>query len=489
MPEAISQLTGDLPMERFPFLQSLLASTSNPVAIKDLESRYVVVNKGVEDLFGLPRKEIQGKCDNELLPAELAAQLRENDRRVFAERQQLIFDEEIHIGSEVRFFCTTKSPLYGRDNELIGLVINAYDVTEEKANEKRLRETLHILQSIMQSTDDLVSIVNAQFAYKFINPAMDAFLKSSFGVDTENIIGKHLRDIKLPEDVFNYVQASFETVKETRARVEGKFSHNGRHYTLLFIPELDINENVKNIISVCKEVTTEYQQSEMKSMFINMARHELKNPLTVLKGYHQVAMRTLQEKRYDESEAFLEKCTGQIDKITGMLNDMLNLDNMGHNIQLQLSRFNIRELMTPLILYCRSLSEKHQLAVMQCDNVFVTADKTKLEQVLHNLVSNAVKYSMPATSIQLCITEKDGKLQISVRDSGTGIPDAEKHRVFEPYYRQINHRTKEGLGMGLYVVRQIVTLHNGTIWIEDGEGGKGCVFKVQMPVSQTNNLN
>ncbi|MCO5951218.1 sensor histidine kinase, partial [Mucilaginibacter flavidus] len=236
------------------------------------------------------------------------------------------------------------------------------------------------------------------------------------------------------------------------------------------------------IISVL-EITDKKQEELRKNDFITMVSHELKTPLTALNGYIQM----LHLKATKNADTFttqtLSKVTQQVKKMTGMINGFLNVSQIeAGKIPLNKSNFLLNDLVKEIIEAYTLIAPDHIITYYPCEPLPLYADYDRIEQVMLNLLNNAVKYSPNGERIEIECQLIDDKVQVSVKDKGMGIEPADVVKLFDRFFRVENNQTKAipGFGIGLYLCSEIIHLHNGKIWVES-ESGKGSVFYFSIP--------
>ena len=153
-------------------------------------------------------------------------------------------------------------------------------------------------------------------------------------------------------------------------------------------------------------------------------------------------------------------------------------------------RVDVADVARRALAAAQARTHTHRLGADLRDAAPVVADATKLEQVLSNLVDNAVKYSPPDTAIHVSVEQQHGRVVVRVRDEGPGIPPPERKRVFEKFYRlDPDHASGvRGTGLGLYICRELVLRMGGEIWVEP-DGGRGSTFAIALPAARTERLS
>lgn len=224
--------------------------------------------------------------------------------------------------------------------------------------------------------------------------------------------------------------------------------------------------------------------SRLKDEFLSIASHELRTPVTSIKGYTQLAKTLIRENDLKTSEEYLDIALDQIDRMSRLILELLDVS------RIETGRLEIRREPIAWSTFVRDVVHRHHTAVsdrrfhlgLPDTTMVVTGDRDRLEQVLGNLMENAVKYSPEGSEIMVAVDNRDHDVVTSVCDRGIGIPTDELSMVFERFHRgrQVSSTNYGGLGLGLYITKQIVERHGGQIWVESKEGA-GTTFYFSLP--------
>jgi signal transduction histidine kinase len=224
--------------------------------------------------------------------------------------------------------------------------------------------------------------------------------------------------------------------------------------------------------------------SRLKDEFLSIASRELRTPVTSIKGYTQLARTLINEGDLKTSEDYLEVALDQIDRMSRLILELLDVS------RIETGRLEIRREAMRWTEFVRDVVQHHHTATRQrrfylsipAASSVVLGDRDRLEQVLGNLLENAVKYSPEGTDIFVEVREDGDRVITSIRDQGIGIPMDEIGQVFERFHRgrQVSSTNYGGLGLGLYISKEIVERHGGTIWVESREG-QGTTFYFALP--------
>jgi len=226
--------------------------------------------------------------------------------------------------------------------------------------------------------------------------------------------------------------------------------------------------------------------SRLKDEFLSIASHELRTPVTSIKGYTQLAKTLIRENDLHTSEEYLDIALDQIDRMSRLILELLDVS------RIETGRLEIRREPIPWTTFVSDVVHRHHTALSErrfqlslpVGHKRVLGDRDRLEQVLGNLMENAVKYSPDGSEIVVSVEDRGDQVVTSVADRGIGIPTDELGQVFERFHRgrQVSSTNYGGLGLGLYITKQIVERHSGTIWVESREG-QGTTFSFSLPVA------
>jgi signal transduction histidine kinase len=241
-------------------------------------------------------------------------------------------------------------------------------------------------------------------------------------------------------------------------------------------------DEIAILIKVFNRLMAQIQENvKKKDEFIGIASHELKTPLTTIKGY--IEMLKMMEDQPPKKQ-FVESAFKNVLKLEDLVKDLLDVSKIeSGQLQLEKKKFDLSLLIDETIASAQMISTSHKIVREgEINEEIICGDRKRIEQVLINLLSNAVKYSPGQKEVIVSLQKNEKELIIKIRDFGIGIPEEEHELIFDRFYRTRGSSVHiSGFGLGLYICRDIIRRHGGKIWIESKE--KGTMFNFSLPIT------
>ncbi|WP_462255134.1 PAS domain S-box protein [Ferruginibacter sp.] len=378
---------------------------------------------------------------------------------------------------------------YDENNQPDKLIGTMRDITEEKNYQQQLLGREQKFRLLADSMPEFVWTGDTEGNLNYFNQSVYDYT----GLTAEEIDKDGWLQIVHPDDReentrlwLNAISTGKDFLFEHRfKRYDGEYRWQLSRAT----PQKDSAGNIQMWVGTSTDIQEMKEMDAQKDLFISMASHELKTPVTSIKGYVQI----LQSMHTDSEDDFLKKSLGIIDKqivnLTDLIADMLDLSKIKTgSLSLNKESFKINELVVEITEEIRHINPTATIIFSHEDEPVVFADRSRIGQVLINFLSNAVKYSPGTGTIKIkSMVEKDIAI-ISVEDSGIGINKTDQKKIFERFYRVEgkNEKTFPGFGIGLFIASEIIRNHGGDIGVVS-EPGKGSIFSFSLPC--TKNLN
>jgi signal transduction histidine kinase len=354
----------------------------------------------------------------------------------------------------------------------------------------QIREEKQRLDALLDSAADGILILNPDHTISRCNPAMVRMLGMSF----EEVYGAtHEAIIRLAKPISGPTLEEAEIggwplTPNATLYVEGELQRKERSplsvgitYSALKSPD----GHLLNIIATVRDITHFREAEEIKSTFISVISHELKTPVALIKGYVSTLRR--EDAIWDREivEDSLEVIEEESDRLTELIENLLDASRLQAGaLKIHLSEVDLEALTVQTAGRFRTQTERHTIKLDFPSNFpVILGDENRLEQVLSNLISNAIKYSTEGGEILITGQVRPQQVIVCVSDQGPGIAPGDIPHVFDRFYRSTDaSRTTKGAGLGLYLARAVVEAHGGRIWIDPrpGSGARICLSLPRM---------
>jgi signal transduction histidine kinase len=340
------------------------------------------------------------------------------------------------------------------------------------------------VDALIDSAADGILILSAGHIITRCNPAFARILEESVA----DIVGKSHEDVidlQCHEDMLTLEQAEaggWPLTPNATLYVEGDLQRSSRvslPVGITYAPLISEEGNLLNIIATVRDITRFREAEEIKSTFISVISHELKTPVALIKGYVGTLRR--EDANWDreivkDSLAVIEE---EADRLTGLIENLLDASRLqAGGLSISPADVDLKLIASRIATRSQTQSSIHNILVDFPDNFpIVNGDETRLEQVLSNLVSNAIKYSPQGGEIRISAQVRPTHVIICVSDQGSGVAPEDIPHIFDRFYRSsIAKRTTKGAGLGLYLARAVIEAHGGRIWVDPqpGTGARIC---------------
>jgi PAS domain S-box-containing protein len=488
--------------------KALDASSSGIILTDHLQPDNPIIycNHAFEEMTGYNRNEVighncrflQGKDRNQEARLKLKEAIAEGrDCRVEIRNYKKngdLFWNELYLSAirnsknEVTHFIGVQNNISRRKKAEIDLLYQQQIMEKQIIERTRLlRESEEYLASIVQTVRESLIVLD-----KDINvlSANEYFLKT-FKVSEIETKGKKLYDLGNGQwDIAN-LKEMLENILPTNNpvedfKVEHDFPHIGKKTMLLNAYRIELEGNYKDRILIAIEDITERREIERrKDDFLSIASHELKTPLTTIKGYMQMMTRTIPENSSDKFRNIVSKTELYVERLNNLITELLDVTKIqSGNIELHKELFDFDKMVVETIEGMRMANENYEIKLEGFTNAMFNGDESHIVQVLNNLLSNAIKYSPNANHVLVYLSTVSNYIKVSVIDYGMGISDDDQKKIFERFYRVGDIQQKfPGMGIGLYICDQIIKNHGGTLWVES-EKNRGSNFSFTLPINE-----
>jgi len=380
------------------------------------------------------------------------------------------------------YWTFSHSPLREEDGTIVGVFLDCFETTSSRKNQEATKDFRSLSDSISQP----VFATNTKGGITYSNSNFLAYTGKTFG----ELQDFGWNSIIPAEDLDKVMKGWMEAIKTDQPyTTEIRYiRHDGqaRWFLASVVPVFDSAGKAERWVGSAVDIQNLKDQETEKDIFIGMASHELKTPVTSIKGYVQLLQRAYGNGKDEFLISSLNTLDKQVKSLTKLIGDMLDISKIKTgNVALDLEVFSVDELVKDVIGELSHVNPDHQFIYnkVACDNIF--GDRERIGQVLVNFLTNAIKYAPDSHKISIECETKDDRIRVSVIDQGVGLSPADRERVFERFFRSEGKRqdTFPGFGIGLYVAADIIHRHNGIIDVESSLG-KGSNFYFELPISK-----
>ena len=494
---------GEGPRASVESFDTLFEAVSEGMAIIE-DGRIALANRTCAAILGRDRDSLMGMAAIDLVAEPFRALLLAQAQDDYAQPSEL--DLVRPDGTTVAVQLIARWIRYGgRDVRLITI----QDISERRRAEEALRASEARFRALVQHSSDLTIIRDLDGTIRYLSPAAERV----FGASLAELIGRNRAELVHPDD-FQAIAASVERIQSepgVHAPIEYRVRRSDGTWRYLegTATNLTAEPSIAGIVVNARDITErKLAEAERDALllreqearrtaelavsardeFLTIAAHELKTPLTVVKGNAELLARQLDRPSPDLGRArqLTSRVRSQLDHFGDLLNDLLDLSRLRSG-QLALRRRTLN-----LVPLAERVIERFQpspgeaasyrLFLNAPTSLIASIDEARIEQVLTNLLSNAIKYSPDGGEVSVALCAERNVLRLRVRDQGIGIAPADQERIFEPFSRtSAASAIASGSGIGLYVTAQIVAGHGGTIGVVS-EPGQGSEFTVLLPL-------
>ncbi len=456
----------------------------NAVLIMDTNATVIAINSAFTQCFGYTEKEIIGnnasilfteeEHKEELLEKELSTVMRDGQS----------FDNNYLVNKDKTITWVSGESLLVRQSDGSQTILKIIqNIHKRKVSELALRHLNDFNESILGSIEDVVIVLDKKMNVIKANNAFVNLFKSG----PPDISSLNFASLIKPYDVNNDLLNSIENVFSSKKSFSNKqveiitVAGDKRIFDVSCTPLQSSGDN--NVLMIVHDITIYKQLEKEREDVMGFVAHELRNPLSNVMLCNEIMGEAIKDNQLEEFNNALLRSKNNVMRLNKMISELYEatIINSG-NLQLEISVFNFGDMVKEAIATFEVLQPDYNIIVKGNRNIEIHGDKHRLIQVITNYLSNAIKYSDGKKDVTLTIKHNKNILTVSMNDKGLGISKEQLPYVFERFFRVEKTRNIEGIGLGLYLCRQIIHAHKGHVWAESDEG-KGSTFYFSIPIS------
>src|ERR1051326_1466493 len=474
--------------EAVDYSQAIVQTIDEPLILLNTDMRAMTANRAFYKNFKTRNDEVEGLNFFEISNYQWdIPELRKKLSEVFSTDKNFDQFELQHVfpllGERILRLNATRINKSDPKKNLLLLVLE--DITQRKKSEWQLKESEERFRLLVQNASDIITILSAEGVIFYESESVEQIL----GYVPKDRIGRNIFKERIvhPDDVSIKENAFRKAISTANEKVKAEFRLKHKDGSYRDIEAVYVNmladPRIGGIVANYHDVTEQRKLERQREEFISIASHELKTPVTSIKGYVQIMQDIFSSADDAVSGDLLNKLNLQVDRLTNLIRDLLDITRIREGqLEFRQSSFNIDKLIMEIVAEMQLASKKHLIVADLKAAKKITADRDRIRQVLANLVSNAIKYSPGADEIVVTSASTEEIITICVQDFGIGISADVQKKIFNRFFR-ISDKSHAfpGLGLGLYIASEIVRHHGGQFSV-DSAPGKGSVFCFTLPV-------
>ncbi|WP_300603660.1 PAS domain S-box protein [Niabella sp.] len=482
----LMQATGLMAERQKRLYETITANTPDLMYVFDLEYRFTYANKALLAMWGKRWEDAIGKGLRENGYEDWHAEMHEKEIDEIRRTQQPIRGEVSfpHAVLGRRIYDYIFTPVLNDWGEVEAIAGTTRDITDIRNAEMKIAESENRFRNMAEGADVMIHVTDGQGTNLYFNRLWAVVT----GLPIPKLLTSGWVHLVYPEDKARVESLLAEgIVKRHRWKSEFRILRSDGAYLWLLLqatPRFHSDGSFAGYIHSLVDITEIKENEQRKNDFISTISHELRTPLTSAAGFVEILQARAATDGDRQSEDLLTIVNKQLEKMTRMLHNFLHAARFDLPAPpVNPERFNIRTLLLDLEEEFNATTSSHTLT-FKLQDIWIDADREKIAQVIHNLVSNALKYAPAGSTITIECSVTNGLLRLTVEDTGPGIRLEEQPLIFTRFYRVRNTQTRyiSGFGIGLFICSEIIKAHNGQIGVESWPG-KGSVFYFTLPVA------
>ncbi len=494
-------------------LEMILDHLPGLVFYKDKNNNFIHINQNVVDYYNsdivsngtkLTKKDMEGNSLFELLPKDIAQVYWDDDLEVInSGKPKLNIEESFETEQGTRWLITNKIPYINENGENIGIIGFSMDITEKKKAEQELKESEAKYRHLFESSPNAIVLLNKEEIIIDCNFATERI----FGYNKEELIGRHYIDLGiLTVDQISNIREKYKKILEGREvkPIEVQINSKSGYLIWLNFQIYSVMLDGEILILSIGQVITEKKRAEelikeenkklleldqMRKELITRISHELKTPLTSIFSCSELLLEFYNERIDDDILKFLKIIHRGGRRLNDLVINLLDASKMDSGkLNLYKDKIDLVKSIKKSIKLVEYLAvyRNHSLNVELPEELYLEVDEIRINQVLTNIISNAIKNTPSNGNIDVSLKKNGTYGYIRIKDTGVGFTEKEKEKIFKKFGKIERYGKEldvdiEGAGLGLYLSKEIVELHNGQIWVESEGRNKGSTFIIKLP--------
>lgn len=468
---------------------SLMAdSLPHKIWMSDAHGKITYLNQFWFDYLQKPKTDLPDWNWNDLIIPEELEMIKSFWKNAIINKSEFSIEHRLkRFDGECRWHLSKGFPLLDKKGEFVMWVGTSTDIHDQKLQVEELRNSEVYFRTLANETPFMVWKTDKEGNCVYVNKTWIEFTGLSF----EDSLGQNYKQV-MPETSYEQRVKNFNIAKEGNSSIESKYQLYRADGKLRWVFSQSnpyyINGNFEGYIGSIIDITDQEvalqaieDLSHKKDEFISIASHELKTPLTSVKGFIQLIEKHLRPE--DKVFNYALKASEHLIRLERLISDLLDVSKINAGkLSYNATSFNFNNMLQDSIYTVQQVYNSHHIEQKTETDIEYFGDKNRIEQVVYNLLINAIKYSPASNKVIIRSYIENNNIVVAIQDFGIGIVKEDQDQVFDRYYRVDNTSMRfQGLGLGLFISNEIIKRHNGHLRI-DSEKDKGSTFYFSLPL-------
>lgn len=467
------------------FLDALMLNArENSVILMSREGTIIDTNEAFLNVFGYKKEEIKGHHSSILFTAEdLARGLLDNELAKVLATAQASDNNYLVKKDRTLLWAAGESTLVKDEegNDIICKIIQ--NIQDFKITENSLAELHEFNENILATISDVVYVIDNELNLIKANKAFYDVI-TEFDVDPTNTnLRTMMSGVKNDQGIMEKLEQAVKgngVLYNKGMEIETRFG-DMKYFEVSCIPMK--GSGGKHFLVIIHDITSFKHVEREREDIIGFVAHELRNPLSNIVLCNELMKEALEEKDFAEVADLLSRSNNNVTRLNNMIAELYDATKINSGkLLIRKTRCNLEEILKEAVQTISSMQPKYNIVVEGPTDIIVEVDKDRIIQVITNYLSNGIKYSNGNPDVIIRVAKTPQDVTISVTDRGLGIAKQFLPKMFKRFFRAEKTKNIEGLGLGLFLCKQIVTAHHGKVWAESQEE-KGSTFYFSIPLT------
>lgn len=469
-------------------LMKIVTSSQEAIYSCALDGTILSWNSSAERIFGWSTEEIIGKKIEVLFPSERLNEF-EMLKKTFQELKDIFRMKAQRKTKEGKYLWMeiTYSMLLDDQGNKSKVAIIAHDISEEKAAQAALAKSEEKYKIFVESTDEWIWEIDRKGILIYSNPAVQRTL----GYEAQEVVGESIYLFMTDSSQEQFKQEMRECFLEKSGWKQRTLTCKNKQgkkvlFEIIAFPVLNDRNEMVGLRGAARDVTEKEMMEKSKNEFISMISHEIRTPLTSIHG--ALGLLSVQPDLSKKAQELIQLAYRNSNLLSSLIQDVVDIEKIeAGKIEFRLERVSLPKLIQDAVRSSTLISEKGDIKIIEelrFPDIEVQVDSDRLTQVLLNLLSNAVKFSPAGGTVYVSMEQIGGKVRVSVRDEGEGIPEEFQAKIFGRFEQAVSSvaKQKKGTGLGLSISKAIIEQMGGTIGFHS-IFGHGATFYFELPIA------